>query len=204
MTLPNQLTLLRILLTPVFVLLLFVHNGPARIASLIVFVLASLTDWYDGFTARKFGYVSSFGKFLDPLADKILVSSAFICFNVLGYLPTWMVLVVVIRDFIITLLRSYSILKGKPVVTNRLAKIKTFSQYGFIYIIFLIHLFIDGRGDPWPGILGWVEKNGLIPAGMMVIMAVTLLSGFVYLYENKSHVRQVANDIYRIFVPSNI
>ena len=125
MNLPNQLTILRIILTPVFVFLLFIEGSVFKYCSLIVFVLASLTDWYDGYAARKFGEITMWGQFLDPLADKILVSSGFICFSILGYTPAWMVLIIVGRDFLITGLRSYAILKGQPIHTNFFAKCKT-------------------------------------------------------------------------------
>ena len=91
MSLPNQLTILRILLTPVFVFLLFFDSMATRIGSMVIFTIAALTDWYDGYAARKTGGITMWGQFLDPLADKILVSSGFICFSILGYIPVWMV-----------------------------------------------------------------------------------------------------------------
>jgi len=205
MNLPNQLTLLRILLTPVFVLLLFLDSNISRIASFLVFTLASLTDWYDGYTARKFGYVSTWGKFLDPLADKILVSSGFICFSVLGYIPVWMVLIIVIRDFLITTLRSYAIIKGKSIVTTLFAKVKTFSQCGVLYFIFIYHIFISGGYER--GVEGLFDQSiemDIIFTLMCIITFLTVISGIVYIIGNRSHLRQMGSDIYRIFVPSDI
>lgn len=205
MNLPNQLTLLRILLTPVFVLLLFLNSTASRLGSFFVLIVASLTDWYDGYAARKFGDVSMWGKFLDPLADKILVSSGFICFSVLGYVPAWMVLVIVVRDFLITGLRSYAVIKGRPVVANVFAKVKTFSQFGVLYFIFIFHLFAGGKdeGELW-GVFRMIQEVDLILALMYVIMSLTVVSGFIYLIGNRSHLRQIAGDVYRIFVPSDI
>ena len=108
MVLPNQLTVLRIILTPVF-LVLFLSGDPLLIQiSLAVYLIAAITDWYDGWLARKFNYITEWGKFLDPLADKILTSGAFFAFVYLDVLELWMVLVIVIRDFAITGLRGYA------------------------------------------------------------------------------------------------
>ena len=96
MNLPNQLTLLRILLTPVFVSLLFVDNLVCKIVSFLLYVIASITDYYDGYTARKYGISTLTGQFLDPLADKITVSSSLICFNILGYVPNCIFLILVL------------------------------------------------------------------------------------------------------------
>ena len=205
MNLPNQLTLLRILLSPVFVLLLFLGGLAPRIGSFVVFTVASLTDWYDGYTARKYGIISMWGKFLDPLADKILVSSGLICFSVLGYIPAWMVLVIVVRDFLITGLRSYAVLKGKPIVTTFFAKTKTFSQFGVLYLIFIYHLFTGGKQESYNSwILQKILEIDLIVILMFMITILTVISGVVYIIGNRFHLRQLACDIYRIFVPSDV
>ena len=141
MNLPTQLTVLRILLTPIFVGLLFMESLGVKIGSLAVFIIASLTDWYDGYVARKIGVVTMWGQFLDPLADKILISSALICFSVLGYIQEWMVLIIIIRDLIITAMRSYAVLQNQRFQTNFLAKIKTCSQVVAIYLVFIYYLF---------------------------------------------------------------
>ena len=202
MSLPNQLSLLRILLTPIFIFLLFLDTSLSRLASFAVFTLASLTDWYDGYAARKLGDVSTEGKFLDPLADKILFSSGFICFSILGYYPLWMVIIIVIRDFLITGLRFYAILKGKPIVTTMFAKVKTFSQGGVLYLIFLYHLFVAGgyKGGVWDEI----QELNILFALMCIITLLTIVSGLIYIIGNRSHLRQMGWDIYRIFVPSDI
>lgn len=106
MILPNQLTVLRIILTPVFVYLFLMDDPVLKQISLGVFILAAITDWYDGWLARKFNYITAWGKFLDPLADKILTSSAFFAFVFLGVLPLWMVIVIAARDFFVTFLRD--------------------------------------------------------------------------------------------------
>ena len=105
MNVPNILTVFRILLTPLFIYLLFNDFLFSNFFALLVFVLASITDAYDGYYARKYNVETEIGNFLDPLADKILVSSAFISFYLLGLIDLWMVVVILFRDLIITLLR---------------------------------------------------------------------------------------------------
>ena len=105
MNLPNKLTVLRVLLIPFFVAaLLWEHgeNQTMRWAAVLIFVVASLTDLLDGKIARKYNMVTNFGKFMDPLADKLLVCSALICLIELGQLPAWMVIVIISREFIIS------------------------------------------------------------------------------------------------------
>src|SRR6185503_6314128 len=101
MSLPNSLTILRIFLTPVFVVLLLSDSPFERQLSVVVYVVAALTDWYDGWVARRYGSMSRWGKFLDPLADKILSSAALLAFVALGLIDAWMVWVVVGRDVVI-------------------------------------------------------------------------------------------------------
>ncbi len=204
MNLPTQLTLLRILLTPVFVSLLFVENSYFKWASFFIFVIASLTDYYDGYTARKYGVSTVLGEFLDPLADKILVSSTLISFNVLGYVPSWMVLIIVARDFFITGFRSYAILKGRPIVTHRLAKVKTYTQIVVLYFIYLYHVLSRSTsGIWWQNVVQWIEKRNFIFALLLCITLLTVFTGLLYLVENWPSLKQMALSIYRIFFPSD-
>ncbi len=204
MNLPNQLSILRILLTPIFVSLLFVEHLPFKIAAFVVFVVATLTDYYDGYAARKYNIITVTGQFLDPLADKILVSSSLISFNVLGYVPTWMVLVIVIRDFVITGFRSYAILKGKPIVTHRLAKAKTYLQMVVLYGVFLYHL------AAWPEpaarlepLLARIQEWNVLYNLLLGVTALTVATGGLYLVENRSHIKSIVRNIVRIFLPSD-
>jgi len=138
LNLPNALTLLRIALSPIFMALFVVDNLWARFWAMVIFIIAALTDLYDGYYARKYGISTSFGKFMDPLADKILVSVAFISFATLGYVKMWMVMLIIIRDFLITGLRSLAAYKGVVIVPTRWAKAKTFMQMTAITVILLI------------------------------------------------------------------
>jgi len=138
MSFPNQLSLLRIILAPVFLYLFLSENHFYKKLSLIVFFIAVTTDWYDGWHARRYGQISKAGIFLDPLADKILTSIAFIGFYKLGIVPLWMVILIVIRDIVITLLRSIQEAKGKTLRTSFIAKTKTFIQMTYIFLIVIL------------------------------------------------------------------
>ncbi|HHM23852.1 MAG TPA: CDP-diacylglycerol--glycerol-3-phosphate 3-phosphatidyltransferase [Bacteroidetes bacterium] len=206
MTLPNQLSLLRIILTPVFVVTFCVDNLLLNYLSFFVFALASITDYYDGVLARKLGKVTLWGRFLDPLADKILISTAFIVFAMFKYIRMWMVVVIVSRDLIITGLRFYAMFKGKPIQTSHMAKAKTFSQVLVIYLIFFYALLQrtlmqEGRTS-W--LLQKLEAWNLINLAMLFVTLLTLLSGIKYLIENREHLKSMVIDFYHVFVPSDL
>jgi CDP-diacylglycerol--glycerol-3-phosphate 3-phosphatidyltransferase len=139
MVLPNQLTTLRIILTPVFVYLFLSGDSLLMQISLLVFFIAAITDWYDGWLARKFNYITTWGKFMDPLADKILTSAALFSFVYLGVLELWMVIIIVFRDFFVTGLRLFAEWKGKSFTTSKIAKVKTVVQ--MIYLFYLVIVF---------------------------------------------------------------
>ena len=138
LTIPNQLTALRILLVPVFVLLLLQGDPWLKLFGVIVFVVASLTDIYDGYHARKYGVETRLGAFLDPLADKLLITAALFLYYWMGYLVLWMVVLVVVRDVVVTALRVYAEYKNRPVVTSVEAKYKTVVQNVFVYVIMVL------------------------------------------------------------------
>ncbi|RMD99553.1 MAG: CDP-diacylglycerol--glycerol-3-phosphate 3-phosphatidyltransferase [Calditrichaeota bacterium] len=204
MTFPNQLTLLRIFLTPIFIATLFVQSLPYRYIAFFLFFIASLTDWYDGYIARKFGSVSKWGKFLDPLADKILVLSAFVAFFFIGQVELWMVMVIAARDLVVTALRIYAMKKNNPLVTTTFAKWKTASQMAAIYII-LIYLIIKQRMVDAAEPATWFQKIEdicLIDKMMYVVTLITATTGIHYLIENRQHVKGFAIAFCRLFLPT--
>lgn len=138
MSFPNQLSVLRIILAPIFLILFLSDDDYDRKLSLVIYLIATITDWYDGIHARKFGLVSNFGIFIDPLADKILTSLAFFGFYRLGFMPLWMVILIVVRDIVITLVRSYHEFKGHTLKTSFIAKTKTFIQMTYIFIVIIL------------------------------------------------------------------
>ena len=206
MNLPNQLSILRIILTPFFIVTYLVGNLALNYFSFLIFFVASLTDYYDGIIARRDGITSLWGKFLDPLADKVLLSSAFIVFALTNIIDDWMVTLIVIRDIIITTLRSYAIFKGKPIVTSYLAKAKTFSQVTVIYFIF-IFILIERTLITKNQSLFLVDKINslnLIYLCMLFVTLLTLVSGVKYLVENRGHLKNMVLDFYHVFIPSDL
>lgn len=139
MNLPNKLTTLRVLLVPFFVIFMMAGSlGYAgRIISLIIFCVASLTDFLDGFIARKYHLVTNFGKFMDPLADKLLVCSALICFTAKGELSAWIVIIIIAREFVISGFRLVAASGGLVIAANYWGKFKTVSQMIMIILIIL-------------------------------------------------------------------
>jgi CDP-diacylglycerol--glycerol-3-phosphate 3-phosphatidyltransferase len=190
---PNQLTFLRIVLTPVFVAFLFSSNPLLRQFSLLVFIVALLTDWYDGWVARRWGYVTRWGTFLDPLADKVVTSAALISFIYLNLVPAWTVWVIVVRDIAITFLRSYSEYKGKPFDTSRLAKTKTFLQFVVIYYVLLVYIALDSEylRNRFGELLRTLLDYSLLYGAMVVIAGITLLTGVLYIVENWKTLREL-------------
>lgn len=140
MNLPNKLTILRVIMIPFFVAALMVagtENQTLRMVALVLFVVASLTDLLDGKIARKYNLVTNFGKFMDPLADKLLVCSALICFIELGQLPAWMVIIIISREFIISGFRLVASDNGVVIAASYWGKFKTTFQMAAIILLIL-------------------------------------------------------------------
>ena len=139
MNLPNKLTVLRVIMIPFFVVMLMLDGGANQMYRYIaaaIFIIASFTDFLDGSIARKYGLVTNFGKFMDPLADKLLVCSALICLIELGQLPAWMVLIIISREFIISGFRLVASDNGVVIAASYWGKWKTVFQ--MISVILLI------------------------------------------------------------------
>ncbi|HTK82029.1 MAG TPA: CDP-diacylglycerol--glycerol-3-phosphate 3-phosphatidyltransferase [Bacteroidota bacterium] len=187
MSIPNSLTLFRILLTPVFVILLFSDSSFWKQIALVVYVVAALTDWYDGWVARKYGYITRWGKFLDPLADKILSAAALFSFVALRLIDAWMVWIIVLRDFLITGLRSYAEWKDRPIVTSKTAQAKTFGEFLVIYYILILYVaqhipVINKDYGHWIDTL----MHPLVLFGMMLLVTLsTIGTGVKYLIDNR-------------------
>jgi len=190
---PNQLTFLRILLTPVFIVFLLSSNSILRQCSLAVFIFAAITDWYDGWLARRWGYVTRWGAFLDPLADKVLTSAALIAYSYLGLVSGWMVWIIVIRDAIITLLRSYAEYKAKPVDTSKLAKIKTFAQYVLIYYLLVFYVAQNSPSieEYFSGTIKILLNYSFIYSAMVLITGISLWTGIMYFIDNWKTLREL-------------
>lgn len=172
MNLPNKLTVLRVIMIPVFLVFLLTDcaGGASKYIAAAVFVLASLTDMLDGRIARKYNLVTNFGKFMDPLADKLLVCSALIAFVELGYLPAWIVIIIISREFIISGFRLIAADKGVVIAANYWGKFKTTFQ--MIMTILLI-LQLD---YPYADTVEWIF--------VYIALALTVISLVDYIYKN--------------------
>lgn len=188
MTFSNQLTILRIILVPVFVLLLLQDSAWYKLLGVIVFVTASLTDIYDGYHARKYGEVTRLGAFLDPLADKLLITTAFLFYVWEGYLALWMVLLVAARDIVVTGLRVYAEHIDHPVVTSKEAKYKTFAQNLFAYVIMLFILLKEKSffGPKMAAFMEVILHSPWLGYVMFAITLFTVWTGVSYLISNRS------------------
>ena len=170
---PNKLTLARMIIGPFLVIFLLTGWGGEanRYISLTLFVVASVTDWFDGYLARKNNLVTNFGKFMDPLADKLLVCSAMICMIDLKRLPAWFVIIIIAREFIISGFRLIAAENGIVIAANYWGKFKTASQ--MIMIILLI-LHFDGIFVILEQIFIWLS------------LALTIISLITYIWQNRT------------------
>ncbi len=149
----NIITIVRIILIPFFLIALFGQSFRSLLAALIIFTAASLSDFFDGFIARRRALHTRFGEFADPLADKLLVGSAFVGFLFFPFLriPPWLVALILLREIFVTILRTVAIRKGKEMKTEYSGKIKTFFQMVSVFIILIV--LVLGK---------WVSEKGLI------------------------------------------
>ena len=173
------------------------HSLSYKLTGTILFTLAAATDWYDGYIARKLNIVSRWGQFMDPLADKILISSALIVFASLGYVYWWMVNIIIVRDFLITFLRMYALHRGKSIVTSQLAKWKTFLQMVAVFIL-LIYLNIPASDihTSQKYHLGYSQWISIV---YLLVTVITVVSGVQYLIENRSHIVEIVKRIGKFF-----
>lgn len=165
----NKLTMLRVLMIPAFLLVLYLGLPYGNLIALAIFVVASLTDWLDGYIARNYNQTTDFGKFMDPLADKCLVIAAMLWFVEIGQMPAWALLIVVVREFAVSGLRMQAANLGKVIAAGWSGKVKTASTMVCICVMLLL---------PGAAVL-----NALC---VTVIVLTTLYSGGEYLLVNRS------------------
>ncbi|EEF60757.1 CDP-diacylglycerol--glycerol-3-phosphate 3-phosphatidyltransferase [Pedosphaera parvula] len=189
MNLPNKLTVSRFVLTIAFLVCMFSQVPYYATLALLLFSLASLTDYFDGKIARRDKLITNFGILMDPLADKILVCSAFIAFLGLNWIQSWMVVIVVARELAITGLRLLAASKNVVLAAERYGKHKTISQIVAIIAILVEHSYRDW-GPVGPTIFGfhiagkpWVEW--FMPISLWLAVVLTFVSGWLYLWRNR-------------------
>lgn len=185
MNLPNKITVARIMLIPLFLIVMVIpldwgtvkmgaESIPvSHLAGAAIFIIASATDWIDGYYARKYQLVTNLGKFLDPLADKLLVSAALIVLVDLHYAPAWMVIVIISREFAVTGLRLVLAGEGEVVAANMLGKIKTWTQIVAISALLLHNWPFAFLSFPFADLALWVA------------VIFTIWSGWDYFAKNK-------------------
>jgi CDP-diacylglycerol--glycerol-3-phosphate 3-phosphatidyltransferase len=167
MNIANKLTMLRVALIPVFLIILYLGFPYSQYVALVVFILASLTDYADGYLARSRNLVTDFGKFMDPLADKVLVITAMLWFVQTGVLPAWAVALVILREFAVSGMRLIAVEKGRVIAAAWSGKIKSASTMVCLCLLFV----------PLPAFLNWIC--------VIVIVGTTLWSGVEYFVKNK-------------------
>lgn len=197
MNFPNTLSLLRILLAPVFAWMFLSGSAVLIQISFFVFAIAALTDWYDGWYARKYGFRTRWGQFLDPLADKILTSSALACFYILNkrepaffgsseFVPIGILFAIIIfRDMALTLARSISELRGREFNTSMISKTKTFAQMTYIFLIIGMTGIVSGfQGTRTAAALNWFLFSSWNYYLLFTITLLTIASGIAYIFES--------------------
>ena len=193
MAIPNILTVMRIFLTPIFIICLFSDFFGAQLWALVIFIVASITDAYDGYLARKNNMVTNTGRFLDPLADKILVSSAFISFSIMGLIDIWMVALIIFRDLFVMGLRLLMSRRGFIMITSKISKSKTAVQIGII--IFTL-LFLTLKGFNWvllEDYLILINEYQLVYYLTMIAVIFTVYTGYAYIQENRKAIQEIMN-----------
>lgn len=173
----NNLTLLRILTVPVIVLLMYFPNRGTCLLAMLVFILSSLTDLFDGFLARRYGLVTNIGKFLDPLADKLLVISVLIMLVHLGWLQAWIIILIIGREMTVTGLRAVASDQGHVIAADRYGKLKTIVQVVALCPLILHYSWWGFDPNPLGMVLIWIA------------LILTIFSGGNYLYRFFAQVR---------------
>ncbi|MBC8590522.1 CDP-diacylglycerol--glycerol-3-phosphate 3-phosphatidyltransferase [Wansuia hejianensis] len=172
MNLPNKITLIRVLLVPVFIVLFYVNIENHLTYAAIIFIIASLTDALDGYIARSRNLVTKFGKFMDPLADKILVTAAFVLLVEIGKIPGWIVIIILAREFAITGFRVIAASEGITIAASSLGKFKTVAQLIAIILLLLDNIIFSKLNIPMDVIMLYIS------------LVMTVLSGIDYIYKN--------------------
>jgi CDP-diacylglycerol--glycerol-3-phosphate 3-phosphatidyltransferase len=186
MILPNQLTVLRIILTPFVVFFILSDGNYFNEIALVIYVIAALTDWYDGWLAKKFNYFTNWGKVWDPIADKILTAGTMISLVILGIFNIYPVIVIILRDVFMTGFRSWAEHTGKPFPTSRYAKVKTFIEMVYLNYVLLTYLLMNSSvlPDKFRNFFASIFVKEVIDWGLIVVAIITVHSAYIYIKDN--------------------
>lgn len=181
MNIPNKLTVIRVILIPVFMLFYLMESEPLLYIALAVFVAATLTDHFDGKLARRNNQVTTFGKLMDPIADKLLIISAFVCFVQKGvpYISVWVVVIVLAREFIVTGVRMLAMGENNVIAASIWGKAKTVSQFVLVIAVIVF----EAASLHLPQIIA--ALNIVICIMTIVSVVLTVLSGWDYVWKNR-------------------
>nr|WP_300004541.1 CDP-diacylglycerol--glycerol-3-phosphate 3-phosphatidyltransferase [Tissierella sp.] len=174
MNLPNKITFSRVLLVPVFILMFYIDIPNNQLYAGIIFIIAALTDTLDGYLARRNSQVTNLGKFIDPLADKLLVSAALILLVEVGTIPAWVVITIIAREFAITGFRIIAASEGVTIAASSLGKFKTITQLIAIILLLFDNIFFEQFNIPMDQIFLYIS------------LGFTVLSGVDYIYKNRN------------------
>ena len=186
MNLPNKLTITRIILTFVFIYFISKEGLSFVVAATLLFILACLTDFADGYIAKKYHLVSDFGKLMDPIADKFLILAAFLAFVRMQIVENWMVILILGREIIVTSLRIFALTRDKVLAAERVGKHKTVSQMVAIFAILGFIIFKESlySRSQWSESIEIWWRCG-IDMLMLITVGLTLISGFSYIWNNR-------------------
>lgn len=186
MILPNQLTVLRIILTPFVMFFVLGSGNYFNEVALVIYVIAALTDWYDGWLAKKFNYFTNWGKVWDPIADKILTAGTMISLVILGIFNIYPVIIIILRDVFMTGFRSYAEHIRKPFPTSRYAKVKTFIEMVYLNYVLLTYLLMNSSVLPENvrGFFAAMFVKEIIDWGLIVVAFITVHSAYIYIKDN--------------------
>ena len=188
MNLPNTITLFRLVLTAVFCVAASTEGLVGYAIALSAFVLGAISDWLDGYLARRMGLVTSLGKLLDPLADKILVCSGFVYLSAKGLCPVWVTALILCREFLVTGIRQIAIEEGKVIAADQLGKWKTTFQLTFIItaLVYLTFEPVESNNSLVAGLQYLSHKDHLLfPLSLWPAVALTVISGWSYFWKSK-------------------
>lgn len=172
MNLPNKITFSRVFLVPVFIIMFYIDIPNNQTYAGIIFIIAALTDMLDGYIARRDSLITNLGKFIDPLADKLLVSAALILLVEVGTIPAWVVIIIIAREFTITGFRIIAASEGVTIAASSLGKFKTITQLIAIVLLLFDNIFFGRFNIPMDQILLYIS------------LIFTVLSGYDYIYKN--------------------
>lgn len=191
LTTANILTISRIFIAPLFLVLILMDSAWGMHVAVVLYILGAITDYLDGLVARRYGQMTELGTELDPLADKILTTMAWIAFFMLDIMPLWMVIVIVVRDFGTTVLRTYASSQGRPIITSSRAKWKTFLQMLFIaYALCMIWLVRTRVVEAWVYDAHRLLYSDWTKRAIFLITALTLYTAIEYVITNRDVFRR--------------